>query len=174
MRIFLIGFMGCGKSTIGKKLARKISHNFVDLDRYIEAKLFKTIPEIFKEKGEDEFRRLEKKYLEEISAFENIVISVGGGTPCFYNNLEVMKNAGTVVYLKLEHKALVNRLKNSKRYDRPLLENLTLEELDVFVKDRMKDREQFYEKAHITINALSIDIKEMEDKIKQTSSYNNL
>ncbi len=157
--------MGCGKSTIGKKLAKKIGYSFIDLDRYIESKLYKTILEIFNEKGEAEFRLIETKYLKEVSLFEDIVISTGGGTPCFFENLDLMKSSGKVIYLHLEHQALVNRLLNSKRYDRPLLEKLNRDDLDIFVSNKMSEREAFYEQAHIKISALSIDIDELATKI---------
>jgi shikimate kinase len=166
MRVYLVGFMGSGKSTVGKKLAKQLEYNVIDLDRYIEAKLFKTIPEIFKEKGEESFRVLETKYLSEIAQFENVVISTGGGTPCFNKNLEIMRDSGTVIYLELEQKALVSRLANSKRKDRPMLDNIGTLELNNFVENKMKERVQFYEKAHIKLNAMSIDIKLLAEKIK--------
>ena len=102
MRIFLIGFMGCGKTTLGKKLAKHLNFNFIDLDRFIENKTVKSINVIFDEKGEQYFRDLEKESLNEIYKMDNLVIATGGGTPCFSDNMQTMLEKGICIYLKME------------------------------------------------------------------------
>jgi len=145
-RIFLIGFMGSGKSTIGKKLAAKLSCDFIDMDAYIEQKEGKTIAEIFKTKGENYFRSLEQNVLKSLCIMENVVISTGGGTPCFFDNMEVMNQSGYSVYLKLEAEKIIGRLKNGTG-KRPLISNLTALELEQEIRERLKIREPFYNKA---------------------------
>ena len=98
-RIFLIGYMGAGKTTLGKAFARALGLTFVDLDWYVEERFHKTVRQIFEERGEDGFRDLEKRMLHEASEFEDVVISVGGGTPCFFDNMEYMNAAGETVFL---------------------------------------------------------------------------
>ena len=100
-RIFLIGYMGAGKTTVGKALAKSMDLSFIDLDVYIENRFRKQISSIFAEKGEDGFRKIEQNMLHEVSDFEDCVISTGGGTPCFFDNMEYMKQHGTTVYLQV-------------------------------------------------------------------------
>src|SRR5690554_4257405 len=107
-RIFIIGYMGSGKTTVGKKLAKSLSLSFIDLDAFIESKYRKTIAEIFAEKGEDGFRKIESKALSEVALIEDVVISTGGGAPCFYNNMELMNKTGTTVIYKQNRKNLLH------------------------------------------------------------------
>ena len=104
IRIFLIGYMGAGKTTLGKAFAREMGLTFVDLDWYIEERFHKTIRQLFTEMGEDGFRELEKRMLHEVADFENVVISTGGGTPCFFDNMEFMNSKGSVVFLDVDVK----------------------------------------------------------------------
>jgi len=120
MRIFLIGFMGCGKSTMGRSLASLLNLTFIDLDTYIEGKYFKTVPQIFAEEGEAEFRKKENKVLEEVSFFDDVIVATGGGAPCFFDNMEVMNQSGYCVFLDVEIDTLVDRLMHSKT-ERPLI-----------------------------------------------------
>ena len=121
MRVFLIGFMASGKSSVGKKLASKINLPFVDLDDYIEEKYNATIRLLIYEKGMDTFREIEKNSLDElIHKYEDVVISTGGGTPCFFNSMELMKSKGVTIYLEVDIPILVDRLIHSKK-DRPLI-----------------------------------------------------
>ena len=99
-RIFLIGFMGSGKTTLGKALSRQLGIDFIDLDLYIEARYHKTIREIFAESGEERFRQIEKSLLHEVADFENVIIAAGGGTPCFFDNIDYMNAHGTCIYLR--------------------------------------------------------------------------
>lgn len=141
-----MGYMGCGKTHTGKRLSRKYKVDFIDLDAFIEQRFFKTISKIFEEKGETEFRKIEKKMLEEVSQFENVIISTGGGTACFFDNMEKMNEMGETVYLQATPQELFNYLKNA-RQNRPLLRNKTDEELLQFITDALKQREPFYLKA---------------------------
>ena len=167
MRVYLVGFMGSGKSTVGKKLANSIKYNFIDLDKFIESHTFKTIPEIFEQKGEAEFRKLENKYLKEVSEFENVIISTGGGVPCFAENVEVMKQHGIIVYLQLDNISLANRLSHSKQHNsRPLLKNIPTDGLVDYISTKMQEREPFYQKADITINTLSLSVDDLVEKLK--------
>ena len=140
--------MGSGKTTIGRKLAKKLDFQFIDVDHFIENRQRKTINEIFSEKGEDAFRVMEHKALEEISLFENVIVSTGGGTPCFYNNMELMNKSGFTVYLKASPEELTKRL-NVTKNKRPLLKEKTPEEMQVFIAENLKKRDYYYNQAQL-------------------------
>jgi shikimate kinase len=146
MRIFLIGFMGCGKSTLGRSLASMLNLAFIDLDTYLEAKYFKTVPRIFAEEGEAEFRKKEHKVLEEVALFDDVIVATGGGAPCFFDNVGLMNDAGYCIFLDVHTDTLVARLLHSKT-ERPLIKGKTPEELKVFIEMLMQKRRPFYEKA---------------------------
>ena len=99
-RIILIGYMGAGKTTVGKALAKALGVTFYDLDWYIETRMRRTVKQIFDQEGEEGFRRIERNMLHEVAEFENVVLSCGGGTPCFFDNIDYMNQQGPVVYLK--------------------------------------------------------------------------
>lgn len=163
MRIFLIGFMGCGKSTMGRSLASLLNLTFIDLDTYIEGKYFKTVPQIFAEEGEAEFRKKEHKVLEEVSLFDDVIVATGGGAPCFFNNMEVMNQSGYCVFLDVEIDTLVDRLMHSKT-ERPLIKGKSPEELRSFIGALMLKRRPFYEKAKYILKGSEIlpaDVVEM-------------
>ena len=151
IRIFLIGYMGAGKTTLGKAFARAMGFTFVDLDWYIEERFHKTVSQIFTERGEEGFRELEKRMLHEASDFENVVISVGGGTPCFFDNMEYMNQVGETVFLDVDNKVLFRRLKVAK-HQRPLLSNKTDEELMTFIQEALEKRLPYYTKAKYVFN----------------------
>jgi shikimate kinase len=155
MRIFLIGFMGCGKSTMGRLLASMLNLTFIDLDTYLEAKYFKTVPQIFAEEGEDEFRRKEHRVLEEVALFDDVIVATGGGAPCFFNNMEVMNQSGYCIFLDVEADTLVGRLVHSKT-ERPLIKGKSLEELKAFIESLMQKRRPFYEKARYILKGNEI------------------
>jgi shikimate kinase len=159
-KIFLIGYMGAGKTTIGKLLAKKMNLQFIDVDLFIENRYRKSITAIFEEKGEDGFREMERRTLLEIAGFENIIISTGGGLPCFFDNMDVMNNSGTTIYIKASVAELVKRL-NSGKQNRPLIKDKTPEELHEFVALNLKKREAFYNKATLVF--------EMDDHFSQKS-----
>ena len=142
-RIFLIGFMGSGKTTLGKALAQKLGVDFIDLDLYIETRYHKTVREIFAESGEERFRQIEKSLLHEVADFENVIIAAGGGTPCFFDNIDYMNGHGTCVYLKASVEELCKRLAGG-RESRPLLRGKSDEELLLFIDQSIARRETYY------------------------------
>lgn len=153
MKIFLIGFMSSGKTTVGRELAHLLGYQFLDLDEYIETKHSRTIKQIFETKGEEHFRLIENEALKEVCSFNgDFVISSGGGTSCFYNNIDYMNRNGITVYLRLEVSTLVARLMESK-IDRPLLWGKTREELNDYIIRVLDERKKFYEKAQIIVDA---------------------
>ena len=150
-RVYLIGYMGCGKTTIGKRLAKSLGWGVIDMDSRIENRYRKTIPDIFASEGEESFRKKERFILEELSALENVVVSTGGGAPCFFDNIDVMNSSGLCVYIRMTPEALAARLKNAKA-NRPLLKDKTEAELTDFIKEQLEKRRAFYEKAHYVID----------------------
>ena len=165
-KIFLIGYMGSGKSTVGKKLAAKIGYEFIDLDKFIEAEYQLTIPQIFATKGEKEFRAMEHNTLKKVIEKTDQVIACGGGTPCYYNNMELMNNNGTTVYLKMSAEALVSRLLNAKD-KRPLIENKTEAELHTFVNRQLEKREDTYHLAQYIVKGKDLNIDELAMFVKE-------
>jgi shikimate kinase len=168
--IFLIGFMGSGKSTLGKKLAKKFGLNFVDLDELIVEKRGASIPTLFEKIGESGFRELEKEVLLTLNQNNTTIVSVGGGTPCYGNNMEWMNTHGTTIYLKLSPKVIFSRLKQSNLSDRPLISGLNEEELLKFIEDALAKREVYYEKASYSINPIK---ENMDDLISSLINQNN-
>lgn len=155
--IIIIGYMGAGKTTVGKALAKELGVMFYDLDWYIESRMRKTVKQIFDEIGEEGFRKIERNMLHEVAEFENVVVSCGGGTPCFFDNMDYMNQLGETIYLKASLETLHTHLKMGKGV-RPLLLNKTPEEVEIFIREQLKLREPFYNKAkHI------IDINVMDD-----------
>ena len=154
--VFLTGFMGSGKTTAGKALAPLLKTRFFDLDEYIEKKEGRDIPAIFEEQGEEKFRELESTYLKQLLKLKDPhVISLGGGTVCFNDNLELIKKAGTLLYIELPINVLAERIKESK-FTRPLLKNLTTEELIKNIEEILSERKKFYEQSHILVNGLNL------------------
>lgn len=151
-RIFLIGYMGAGKTTVGKDLAARMGVSFIDLDCYIERRYCKTVRQLFAEKGEEAFRDIEQKMLHEVSMFENVLISTGGGTPCFHENMTFMKKAGTVIYLKVSVEELAKRLELCK-HTRPVLQGRSGDNLKCFIADNLRQREPFYNQASVIFEA---------------------
>lgn len=150
-RIFLIGYMGSGKTTVGKLLAAKLGYSFIDMDVHIEEKLFKSVSQIFAELGEEQFRLLERQCLYEIATFDRVVISTGGGAPCFFDNMGYMNEQGMTVYLKLSPEKLAERLELSHANKRPLLAERKGEELRAFISEGLAKREPFYSQAAYTV-----------------------
>lgn len=148
-KIFLVGYMGSGKTTIGEELAKKLGFEFIDTDIYIENKFQKTINEIFATMGESKFRQMETDTLAEISNKENVVIATGGGAPCHNNNMDLMKEKGTVVFLNPDLDELTYRL-NLVKATRPLIKDKKDEEMRGFIEKMLPARLPFYTQAHIT------------------------
>ena len=157
--VFLIGFMGCGKSTVGKEVAKALNCGFIDLDIYIQEKAGKTIPEIFEQMGETEFRLMEKDALRKVAALKNTVIATGGGVPCFYDNISLMNKYGITIYLKLSPVELFKRL-TSERDFRPLIANKNDDELLQFIEIKLAEREHFYNQALVVIDAESAEVED--------------
>lgn len=160
MLIFLVGYMGCGKSTLGQQLAQRLDYEFIDLDRYIETKNECTVSSIFKDYGEIIFRKEEHECLVELLEKENTVISVGGGTPCFQDNMTLMNQSGMTFFINTPIAVLFNRLKN-KTEQRPLLANKTDEELLNFIQKNHTERLPYYQKAQRTIESENIKIEDL-------------
>lgn len=152
MKVFLIGFMGSGKTTIGKKLANYLKYDFIDLDKLIESKAGMSIVDYFELHGEQAFRELEKDVLQKTEYPENVIIATGGGAPCFSNNISWMNENGLVAYLSLPAKALASRLEHSKT-DRPLIRHLKGEELIDFISKKLAEREVFYNQSKFVVSA---------------------
>ena len=150
MRIYLVGYMGCGKTTIGRKVADLLKISFIDLDKYIEERYFKTVPAIFAEEGESAFREKERSALIEVSQFEDVVVGTGGGAPCFFDNMELMNRNGITVYIAPDTEVLASRLIKSKS-ERPLIAGKSRDELVLFINEALKKRASFYEKSKIVI-----------------------
>jgi len=161
-RVFLIGYMGAGKTTIGKVLARDLDVEFFDLDWYIEDRFRKKIPEIFAEQGESAFRELERKMLREVGEFENVVISCGGGTPCFFDNMDFMNQQGETVYLNASPAVLKEHLLMGKS-QRPLIQGKSPEELEAYIGESLQNRLPFYQKAK---HSVDINVIHTKDEIK--------
>jgi shikimate kinase len=166
MRIFLVGFMASGKSSVGKKLANKLGMPFVDLDDYIEEKYNTTIRLLIYDKGMDKFREIEKESLKKlIDQNDHVVISTGGGTPCFFDNMSLMNNSGLTIYLKVDIPTLVDRLMHAKK-DRPLIWGKSKEDLTVYAKDLLARRQDDYNQAEISINGKNLKINSLVDLIQ--------
>lgn len=163
-RIILIGYMGAGKTTVGKALSKELDIPFYDLDWYIENRRRKTVSQIFAEMGEEGFRKIEHNMLHEVAEFEDVIISCGGGTPCFFDNIDYMNQQGQVVYLKASPEVLHKHLLMGKG-DRPLLKDKTPEELISFIREQLEKREPFYTKAQYT---LDVSLMDNAEKIKIT------
>lgn len=165
-KFFLTGYMGSGKSTVGEKLAAKLKYDFIDLDKLIESDYKQSIPEIFATKGEKEFRAMEHNTLKRVIEKNNIVVACGGGTPCYYDNMELMSNNGVTVYIKMSVDALVDRLTNAKE-KRPLIENKTAAELRSFIKRQLEKREDIYHKAQYTVKGKDLNVDELALFVKE-------
>ena len=154
--------MGSGKTTIGKALAKELGMPFYDLDWYIESRMRKTVKELFDSVGEEGFRQIERNMLHEVAEFENVIISCGGGTPCFFDNMDYINQQGDTVYLKASPEVLYGHLKMGKAV-RPLLLNKTPEEVRLFIEQQLEQRRTYYEKAKYT---LDVNLLDNYEKIK--------
>ena len=169
-RIILIGYMGSGKTTIGKALSKETGMMFYDMDWYIESRMHKTVSQIFAEKGEEAFRKIEYNMLHEVAEFEDVIISCGGGTPCFFDNMDYLNQQGKTVYLKADPEVLYNHLLMGK-VERPLIKGKSPEELIAYIREQLKKREKYYTKAKYTLDVSLMDnyekIKISVEKLKE-------
>ena len=167
MKIVLLGYMASGKSTIGREISKKLDMKFIDLDDYISKREKRSISEIFKVKGEIYFRRIESFYLSEIlNSKDSIILSLGGGTPCYSNNMELILNSeASSIYIKASIKTLVARL-TSEKNKRPLVAELENDKLTEFVAKHLFERRFFYEQASITVITEDKSIEEITTEIR--------
>ena len=149
--IFLIGFMGSGKTTTGKQIASLMNREFIDLDEVIEKKEGMTISDIFSARGEDYFRALESECLKSLHSGLNIVVATGGGTPCFFDNMKWMNEHGVTVYLKISVPELVRRLEKEKDH-RPLLQAKSNEQFRDFIEEKLNERSTYYNLSTIIVD----------------------
>lgn len=171
MKVVLVGYMASGKSSVGKKLAEELRVPFFDLDTYIEEEVGMSIPRIFEEKGEIFFRRTEYKLLEQVlKENDSLVLSTGGGTPCYGTNMDtILQNSDLTIYLQLSVPALVDRISNEKE-QRPLVKHIKDEDLPEFVGKHLFERRQYYSLAHLTINTDHKSLEEIVLEIKSNYS----
>jgi shikimate kinase len=166
-RIYLIGFMGSGKTTYGKLMSQKLKMDFFDLDEYIEKQYNRNISQLFEEWGEDKFRTVEKVCLHEMPVSENCVIATGGGTPCFYDNIEYMNKNGDTIYLRTSVRELRDRLKLSV-IKRPLIIGKSQDELEAYISEMLEKREKFYLKSRYILDTDDLNPNNL------ISAYNSL
>lgn len=167
MKISLMGYMGSGKSSVGKELAKRLDLKFIDLDQRIEEKENLSISEIFSTQGEIKFRKLEREILlETLAEEETYVLALGGGTPAYYNNIELINQSSFSIYLRLSPGQLKERLENESNH-RPLLAHLKEEDKVEYIAKHLFERRNFYEQAHLTLNGNQPNIETMVDLIIQ-------
>lgn len=155
-RIVLIGFMGAGKTTVGRQLAMALGLSFYDLDWYIEMRYHRTVSKIFEERGENGFREIERNMLHEVAEFENIVLSCGGGTPCHFDNMDYLNAQAETVYLKAETDVLAAHLMMGK-VERPLIKGKNYDELVQYIGQTLCERELYYMKAKHVLDVSLLD-----------------
>jgi len=172
-RIYLVGFMGCGKSTLGKALAKSMSWTFLDMDHLFEEQHQSTISNYFQQFGESEFRKAENKVLLQTSVMQNVIIGTGGGAPCFFDNMEVMNQTGLSIYLKLSPAILFERLIHAKQ-TRPLVAGKTEKELLTFITEKLTEREPFYNKARIVVDAGRLSVEDYIKVIQSSDEFSRI
>lgn len=166
-RIYLIGFMGAGKSTVGKKLARRLGYRFVDLDDFFEEKYRIEIHQFFQKYDEPLFRQLEHERLIKTFEMQNVVVATGGGTPCHWDGVQEMNRHGLSIFLEMSPKVIADRLMHAKR-KRPLILGKNETELIRFIDSKLNQRMDCYSQAHRRVNAVNLDLKEL---VKQIEGY---
>ncbi|HPG11797.1 MAG TPA: shikimate kinase [Chitinophagaceae bacterium] len=165
MKIFLIGFMGSGKTYWGRQLSQKLSIPFFDLDEQVVSHAEKSIKDIFDQEGEEKFRLLEKDLLHIITeSHDSFVMACGGGTPCYFNNIEYMNQAGTTVWVNTDMDILFERLRKEKA-ERPLIRDLSDDQLSSFITKKFSDRRLYYEQAAIKVGEEDVQIEKLVEEI---------
>ena len=165
MRIVLVGYMGSGKSTLGKKLASKLRFSFYDTDQIIEEQYKISIYNFFEKYEEDVFRKIEYDVLKNALIHNNAVISTGGGTPCFRNNMDIINKNSYSVYIKMHIDSIETRLINSKK-SRPLLKDISQTNLKAFIEKQLLEREKYYNQANLIIKGEKLDINYLIESLK--------
>jgi shikimate kinase len=171
MKIYLVGFMGCGKTTNGKRLASRLGFSFLDTDELVSSIHNCSIKDFFDLYSEEIFRQEETNILYQTKTMDNLVVAVGGGTPCFHNNMEWMLSNGMVVYIEMPPLALYNRLLNSKT-QRPLLSSLSSNNWKEGIAELFAPREAIYKQAHIAVNGIHLNMDDLIYKLKESISEN--
>ena len=168
MLIFIIGYMGAGKTTLGKRLADRLNYQFYDMDEMFEISSGYSIGNFFEKFGEAAFRQKEREML--ISHLEDLhaVIATGGGTPCYADNMALMNQTGITVFVDTEFDMIMKRL-SGKIYDRPMLKNIPHEELPDFIREHMRARRSYYVKAMITVYGKEVDLESLIDAVRSAS-----
>lgn len=170
MKIVLVGYMGCGKTSIGKQLAALLQIPFIDLDEFISKKIQLSINEVFKNRGEVYFRKLENRFLSEIlEEDQSFVLAVGGGTPCYGINMELINKNAISIYLKASILTLVNRLIAEKE-ERPLIAHLNEEDFPEFIGKHLFERNPFYQQSQFAIVTDDKTLEQIVDQIKKLLS----
>jgi shikimate kinase len=164
VNIYLIGFMGSGKSTTGRKIASSLRWTFADTDKVVEEQNNSTVAELFALRGEKYFREAEAKALQTVSARSRTVVACGGGTPCSAENISIMKQTGVVVYLRLPVETLVSRLEKSRTV-RPLLQGAVDTDMTTRVQDLLEQRIEWYEQADLIADSLNMTIEELTARL---------
>ena len=167
IRVFLMGFMGAGKTTLGKALAKDLDVSFIDLDQYIERRYMKSVSQIFATRGEQGFREIESRMLREVGEFDDVIVSCGGSTPLIGDNMDFMLQHGQTVYLKCDNDTLLRRLKVA-RSQRPLIASKSDDELAAFIESETARREPGYLRAQYICPG---DRLESRDQIQDTITY---
>lgn len=158
-RIFLIGYMGAGKTTLGKVLSKKMHLSFIDMDQYIEERFHRSVRQIFAESGEEMFRNIERNILHEVGCFEDVVVATGGGVPCFFDNMQYMNSIGDTVFLSVNENVLYNRLKLAV-HTRPVLKGKNGDDLRAFIHEGLQKRLPYYSQAKHTFCADELENRE--------------
>lgn len=165
-RVVLVGFPGAGKTTVAKSLSRFLCYDCIDLDQAIEEYYHTSIPLFIHHFGEGVFRQCENKILKDQLQRDNIVLSTGGGTPCFYEAMDLINSCAVSVYIKLSEQSLYTRLVRAKK-KRPLLNYYRPEEIPIYIKNTLAEREPVYSKAHVIIKGESIKTRELADNLRE-------
>lgn len=164
--VFLVGFMGAGKTTLGKKLATKMKRPLVDLDdKVASVNGFATVKDLVAEKGMDFFREEERRVLNSAD-FGSAIVATGGGTPCYFDNMQRMKMLGTVVYIEVAEEVLFSRLKTTDFSTRPLLQGMNEQDLRTFINSKLKERLPYYLQAHLVFNSVNSPLLQLIQKLE--------
>lgn len=166
--IFLLGMPSSGKSTLGKSLAREIGYEFVDMDKRIELREMLTIAEIFSLRGEEYFRKAESEVLQTLPADAGLIVSTGGGVPCFHNNMDAIRERGVSVFLDVPPKMLADRMMHTRKNDRPLFPTDDAATLLEELERKLNVRRAFYEQADVTIEG-ETDVQTLLEVLRHLS-----
>ncbi|MDD7724762.1 MAG: shikimate kinase [Bacteroidales bacterium] len=170
-RVFLIGYMGCGKSTIGRYIAKDMGWRFIDMDDYVEQRIGCTISQYFAKAGEQKFRAAAAAALKSLAEEKNVIVATGGGSPCHFDNMDVMRKAGLTIYIKVEPSALAARLKGAKA-QRPIIAQKSDDELEAFIAEQLKIREPFYSRAEMSVDGERLPFSDYKPFIESFAAMN--